>query len=252
MQPINFAQHFKTLSNSELLMILNEPAKYNADALDAAHAELESRQLNDSQLTNAKQAITATQADKEKKQQRIKEMDEKLKAGANFLSDTIGADKSVDKLVNGISIFVGLVSLMGLYYNLRAMWSFTKHAHRFSVYFGLEFLMVVNGLIAAVLFFRRKQLGWHLLILYLFYHSAGLVFIVYDFFKYGSFSFDNALLQHGSPLAILFLFAWPVCLALVCKQNLRQVFAVTKSKMLGTMGWCTFIVFLVLCIMLGS
>lgn len=252
MQPINFTQHFKTLSNSELLMILNEPAKYNHEALQAARTELETRNLNESQVADAEQAIITTRANAEKKVQRIKEMDEKLKAGADFLSETISAGKSIDKLVNGLSIFVGLVSITSLYYSVRGAWYFTKYTHRFSIYFGLEFLMPAIGLIAAILFFKRRQLGWHLLMLYFFYNSVGLIFLVIDFFKYGSLSFDNVLFQHTSPLHLLLLIAWPVCLALVCKQNLRQVFNITASKMAATMAWCSFIVALVIFIMLTA
>ena len=244
----DFTNYFKTLSNTELLVILNEPAKYQPEALQAAKNELEGRNLSHNQVNEAKQAIITTQLKAGKRLQRVKEMDEKLKANANFLNDTLrpGANKTVDKTINGISIFVGLTSLVSVYVGLRSILFFTNWSHRFSAELAVELLMPLMGVVAAVLFFRRRQLGWHLLMLCLFYSSSGLAFLVYDFFKYGSLSFGGIFSQHTSPLSYLLLLAWPVSIVMVCKEKLRVVFGITKNNMYVTMAWCCFIVVMVL------
>ena len=67
-----FGKYYKTISNAELLGILENPSDYQMAAIEAARNEFLARQLSDEELKEAREILNANQSKKEKQKQKIK------------------------------------------------------------------------------------------------------------------------------------------------------------------------------------
>lgn len=57
MRSDNFSEYYKTITNSELLDILEHPENYQLAAIEAAKKEFENRQLSEEEIEKAKQLL---------------------------------------------------------------------------------------------------------------------------------------------------------------------------------------------------
>lgn len=62
----DFGKYYKTISNTELLGILENPGDYQTAAVEAAKKEFSDRQLSDTEIEEAKKTLEAKQLQKEK------------------------------------------------------------------------------------------------------------------------------------------------------------------------------------------
>ena len=85
----DFSEYYKTISNTELLSILENPNDYQPFAIEAAKKEFVSRQLPDTEIQNARQILAANQAQREVKREKIKVVETKIKAAGETLIETI-------------------------------------------------------------------------------------------------------------------------------------------------------------------
>jgi hypothetical protein len=53
----SFTEYYKTITNLELLEILENPDDYQPSAIEAAKNEISSRQLSDTEISEAKESL---------------------------------------------------------------------------------------------------------------------------------------------------------------------------------------------------
>ncbi|MEO8403605.1 MAG: hypothetical protein ABI480_03385, partial [Chitinophagaceae bacterium] len=63
----DFSYYYKTISDADLLSILENPDDYQPEAIEAAKNELITRQLPDTVVNEVKESFKAKQVQKEKK-----------------------------------------------------------------------------------------------------------------------------------------------------------------------------------------
>ncbi|MBL7777487.1 MAG: hypothetical protein JNK66_04205 [Chitinophagales bacterium] len=106
-----FIQRYKTTDTSELLDIIDRPSDYQPLAVEAARLELDSRQLTQEQLADAKAKQDLRRQDKASKQQKVKDIEDKFKSVGSSLADTFSPIQketpTTDKFIKLISLFIG-------------------------------------------------------------------------------------------------------------------------------------------------
>src|SRR5687767_2548516 len=84
----SFAAYYRTISNHELLEILSNPNEYQNEALEAAKAELSSRNLSEEELQDAREILTSKQNQKIRQKEKIQAIEDKIKQPGRTFYDT--------------------------------------------------------------------------------------------------------------------------------------------------------------------
>jgi hypothetical protein len=82
---IDFSKYYKTISVTELLIILDNPNDYQPSAIEAAKEELARRQPSETELQLARQPLVTKKLEIEK----TKEVERKIKKAGHSFLDTI-------------------------------------------------------------------------------------------------------------------------------------------------------------------
>jgi hypothetical protein len=108
MSSSHFSDYYKTITTTELLAILDNPRDYQSAAIEAAKAELESRQLSETALQKARQPLVEKVQRKEAEREKIKVVEEKLKVAGNGFFEAINPIQqgipSTEKMIRRIAI----------------------------------------------------------------------------------------------------------------------------------------------------
>jgi hypothetical protein len=68
----NFSEYYKTISNADLLSILETPGDFQLAAIEAAKKELSGRHLSDEEIKEARQVLFEKQIQKIKQREKVK------------------------------------------------------------------------------------------------------------------------------------------------------------------------------------
>ena len=108
MTPNDFSDYYKTITDTELLDILEHQENYQHLAIEAAKKEFENRKLSDEDISKAKQPLILKQLEKEKQKKKIKVIENRVKNAGNTLVETLNPIQTetptTDKLIRLISI----------------------------------------------------------------------------------------------------------------------------------------------------
>lgn len=240
---MDFAKTFKDYSNTDLLKIIHSPNEYQPKAVETAKTIFASRQLSEEEIEIARAEFAIQQKDKEAKDQKKNNIENKVKnIGTSLLNNvnpiqtkTATAEKLI-KIISivfcGLFIFqlykeFGMINFM--FTNSGAMWDFSM------VLYFLPFLVIP---IATFLFFKRKKIGWTLLVIYSTYSaisSFGL-FIMTINMEHSSVPLDS-IFPPTSPIThILTLAFWSGILWTISKLNIREIYTVDRKYMVMTIG----------------
>ena len=85
MAPINdFNKHYKTISDAELLDILDNARDYLPSAVEAAQKEFLARQLSEAELREARAILTVNHTHEERNREQLQEIKNKVKANGRI------------------------------------------------------------------------------------------------------------------------------------------------------------------------
>ena len=106
-----FSKYYITISDIELLSILDHPEDYQPLAVEAAKEEFANRQLSSTEIQEARQQLIAKQTQKEKEREKVKAVETKIKAAGYTFIDTINPVQSglpsTEKTIRLIVIIFG-------------------------------------------------------------------------------------------------------------------------------------------------
>jgi len=230
MQPLNFAEYFKRLSNSELLEILQGNSSHQQAAIEAAKNELAARQLSETALSTAHEVVAAKKLNTEKRKQRSRAIDEKLRKAASTLEDinkpAETAARATGKTINGIIAGYTIIILIQVIGGSRWIWFNIKHFYRTPFTNLAQLLPYIVAVPMLVLFIKRKKTGWYLFAFYCIYYSinglAGLYYFIRESIIIHTPFYTPVL---PSPIAlIIFTAIYPFTLYMLCKPNILDAF----------------------------
>lgn len=240
----DFTEKFKTYSNTELLKIIDNPDAYQPLAVETAHSILSSRQLTDQEFANAKAELETQRQDKEAQDKKKKDFENKLKnIGASVLS-TVNPIQfetpNTDKTIKIVSIVFGGLFLFQLYKEFGMIsFMFTDNKAKWDFSMVLSFLPLIIVPTATVLFFKRKKLGWTLLVIFLTYSAVSSVELFIHTLNMqpsGIPVLDNIFLQISPTTYLLALLFFVGTLWTICKEGIRKVYTIDKKYMFKTIG----------------
>ncbi len=224
-----FADKYKTLTNIQLLEVLQFPENYQSLAIEAAHLELNQRKLSDEELLRAKEIIQERNRKEEERIEKINSIKEKTSSiGFNFLSALNPIQVGVinaERYMRLITVFL----LLGVFVDLYSSLPHILHYNFFTLPYVLS---LVFGLVCLITFWKRMKAGWILtsimycigviisisgIILALTFASRDVVFVGHFSNKEAVFSSLSKLVIYGGLLLVLF------------RSDIREVYSIDKK-----------------------
>ena len=234
-----FSDYYKTITNAELLDILENPNDYQPLALEAAKIEFGNRNLSDTEMAEAKEFLIEMKFEEWSKKEKRKDFENKTKLialdFAEIARPTNIPIRSTDKIIKSISLVYAIIFIS----NVINEWRYTfRYAKRFRIenIIYLEPLLVL--LLATFFFWQKVSVGWRLLMLYAVYTLAGNLWAIASVFKYyfGQSSFVGYAKNFIVTLIFQFLLFGGTIL-IICRQDIREVFKIDKKRMISSIAF---------------
>jgi hypothetical protein len=232
-----FSEYYKTISNAELLGILENFDNYQPGAIEAAKVEYSNRNLSDIEIQEARNVLNEEKKKKDMKKEKFRIIENKAKSIALDISETIrpsqSSSLSTGKIINVISLVFGTILIFRVIFDVRSIFEYFEK-------FSLDILWYVEPLIvlslAVFFFWQRVTIGWILLMFFIIYSLLGQVWLLFELFKsyysqnkfiafYPKISMSNLIFQFVLLGGTLFI---------ICKPNIREVFRINNKKMIST------------------
>lgn len=234
----NFNEYYKTVSNAELLSILEKPAGYQEAAIDAAKKEFSDRKLSDHEIKEARQVLFEKQLQKLKQRERVKGVEDKLKKTGQTLFDSINPFhskiSSTEKNIRIIIISFGVLFLYLFIKEFKMILLYIKYFPGSPMENSSYLLPYLLLAIATIMFWKRKRIGWILLAAFVVFSTVTtIVMLIQSFLRRSSgFAAIDNLFPGPSTISFiipLILFIWT--LYVLCKKNIREAFSINNQKM---------------------
>ncbi|MBL7799978.1 MAG: hypothetical protein JNL95_04560 [Chitinophagales bacterium] len=174
-----FLESFANYSNFELLIIINMPDDYQQEAIDAAAAIIDEREVTEDELKMVDDYILETETQKENGKKKIERSTEKLVA---FFEPIIkpSADVSTHKWLNIFLFFTAIHYLWTFYTTVNVFILFVKcESCKIDTHIIAEMLYLMYIPILFYQLYIKSRLGWVLLLID---NALSIVFIVSNLF----------------------------------------------------------------------
>jgi hypothetical protein len=234
----HFSEYYKTISNSELLQILENPNDYQATAVEAAKHEFAARQLSKIEIKEAKEPLIAKRAKKEQQEQKVKIFEDKIKNTGNSLLDTISpvqiGIQTVEKSIRLVVIMFSGLFLYQVIRDYRLFSGYVQDFTRFPLLSALTLLPMVILPVAIFTFWKKRKIGWTLLTIFLTFSIVSILWTFYQSLSWrpsGLEGLDNLFPQPSPITYIIQLLFFVGTLFVICKKDLRDLFSTNNSKM---------------------
>lgn len=239
---MNFAERYKTYTNTELLRIIDNPGDYQPEAVETAKDIFASRDLSDKEIEIAGKELEAEkqqESDRKEKIDRIKNKASSILDEANPIRSKIPPE---DKIINIVSIILGILYMYQRYKEIGFISYLFSNIRDWDWDLLLYLLPLIVVPVSIILFYKRKKSGWILIAMYLTYSAISVLGTI--IMTIGAEPTDTPLdiLIPVSPSIYIFPFlfyAGMICG--ICKQNLREIYTVDKQTMILTITITTVI-----------
>lgn len=248
----DFTTLYKTWATDKLLDIVDRPNEYQPLAVDAARLEIDSRQLTQKQLTDARAEQDLRRQDKANKQQKVKDIEDKFKYVGSLFVNTVDPlhkeTPTADKPIKLISLFIGGLFLYQLYKEFGMLkFMFTDDGGKWDFSVVLFFLPLIILPTAGLLFWFRKKNGWMLSTIYSSYTAVGAIpMFIMELNRQptGIPALDTLFSTTSLTLYIGTLLVFGGLTWTLCKEDMREVYQVDRKAMFTALGIGTVVVFL--------
>jgi hypothetical protein len=241
-----FSPRYKKLSNADLLKIIDTPADYQSEAIEAANDELIARQLTDEELLAAREENETLRQEALIKSAKTKAWENKAQDLAHTITDTLNPIQpekpSAPKAILWISILMVLLTLYQLHSQFGLLkYMFTYGSGKWSFAMIMYFFRpLLVAPIAAVLFALREKYGWVLLSGYFIYLAINTLALLYLAFKHPPRP-GNAVSGLLPSVSIDSLVGWAVfnagCLYFLFKNDVREIYNINPKSIVTAAGF---------------
>lgn len=115
--PDNFATLYKTISNAELLDILENPDDFQPLAVEAASIEFKKRNLSAAEIEIAKEILRGKTLEKERQKENLKKIENSFRSTGQTLLDTlnpiqegtVNIEKTIRFIVISFAVFFCII-----------------------------------------------------------------------------------------------------------------------------------------------
>lgn len=235
-----FSDYYKTITDAELLSILENKEDYQEGAIEAAEQELKSRQFSAARLEELKMDLAQANAEKEEAKQRYTAVEGTVKRKFNDILESLNPiHKELPGAEKPLRFIIVLWGLLTLYQMIN------DYKFEFSAIKEFPFHPFVNSTvlfpyiilpISIFLLWKRKPSGWSLFVIYLTYQLAAEISMFYYAvtWKPSGVEWMDQLFKPSIPKIVLrFLFVSGTFYTM-CSKNMRQLFLIERKKMFAT------------------
>ena len=230
-----FLERYRTLSNAQLLKILDSPGDYQIEAVEAAQITIGNRQLTDAELTDAITFNDSVQEKDRAVEGKKIAIGNKMKDIGNFVADTLNPiqneKQNTNKIIVRVSILMGILSLFQFFSQFELIKYMLANNSEGKKDFNLlvYLLPLIIAPLGTILFWMRKNWGWVLIAIFLSYSSL-LTMVIFLM----SYKFNNTVYNLFPPKSVLTyllqLFFFAGCLWVICSKEIMEIYIVRKKN----------------------
>lgn len=242
--PFNFAEEYKSFTNTDLLQILDRPEEYQEQAIVAAKAELEKRNLTPSAIQLAREPLEARQAKKIKEQEMINAAKDQIRKAGSSLLDNINPIQegvfTTERLVRILGLCFVVIIIYNLKTNYRLLWTSWKDFPKFPFESACIIMPIILLHVGTIFFLFRKKAGWILSVLHLSFEILLAVYMIFVTISFRPAADDLVYFRQPSfTTYILPLLIYGSLLYMLCRKDIRNAFAISSQATLATI-WSGF------------
>jgi len=233
MNSIELAQNIQSLSNSELLSILDTPEKYLPAAIEIAKQEMHRRDLNEEDIAEVKRIRLEDEKRREIEKEKLKSYVNPLMLFVQKLFLTFHPSSNIAPLERTIRLVTIVFSAIAVYQILRyyslAWYALLDFGRNPFASFNLIFVFTVLP-ISLFFFWNRKNIGWILLVVFLTYGCTEDISGIIEIWNFDKRPYIFFKGPSATGLTFHLLFFVTTIWAL-CRKDLRELFKVTRESM---------------------
>ena len=242
-----YTELYKSLSNSDLLKIINNPNDYHLSAIEAAKSELADRQLTEVELESANAENEIQESKKQAQIEKKQALKNNFRSTISSIGNTINPIQKEPLTKNKIIIIIGLVFSLMFLVQVFSLWGlikfmFTNKSAIWDLSMVIYFLILISLPLGTVLFGFRKKIGWVVLSVYIGYSACYSIILFSEliFIHHPENPFITNLFPPISPLPILLktLFFGGMLWAM-CRDEIRSDYHIDKKTLFITTGFAT-------------
>ncbi len=235
-----FTERYKQLSDQELLAILTDASSYQPIAVETAKQELDSRKLSEEQIAMLETQAAREKQQKETQRQKRKEENETFKKDFFSLFATVNIFEQhiefYEKQIRYMCWFFAIIAIYTLITNYSLAGWYIEDLFKgeigadLVIYFA-DILAIVLG---AILFWKRKTLGWILVTFYIVTGLTGLIISLIYTIKHPSYIYTGSLMTSSITAGVIgtyiigFIF-FGTNLYVLLKEKVKNVFKVDST-----------------------
>ncbi|MBB3122513.1 MULTISPECIES: hypothetical protein [Flavobacteriaceae] len=254
-----FTERYKKLSNAELLEILANSKNYQPIAVETAEKEFENRNLSKIEINKAKSEIKSKQEEKLNIIEKRRQTEVKVKETAFKFFDTINPIQNEiqtpEKIIRLTTLIIGGLAIFSIFKQFSMLkYMFTDGLDKWDLGMLEYFFPLILLPLSIILFWKRKKIGWILLSIFLSYSAVNsLIFFFKNLGRQPSgIPALESLFPSVSPIVYLMnLLFFGGTLWLICKEDLRHIYKISKQTMFLTIVLTTVITLILIYAIIG-
>jgi len=252
MDPKLLLENIQSLTNDELILMLEQSQNYLPGAIEIAKQEFQRRSITEEQVVEARNYHLQQERKREEQKDKIRKS---IQPGENRFREVLRTFDPLttdiprtERAIRIIVIVFGCIAVYGLLTNYKIGWIYFGEIGRSPFLSILALFDFVMPVLSIFFFYKRKKIGWILLVMLLTYSA---VFEVLQIIAVSSLKEESLVFIRPPSLFSLitgFLF-YSLTIWAICKKSLRDVFKVDKETALKSILFTAVLVSLMTYIM---
>lgn len=237
---MDFNKYYSSITNEELLAILQNKDQYQAAAYKAAEEEFANRQLSDEAINDAKCLLNTQKAEKERKTEKAQQLERTVQSTGEALFDSVSPFQtgipSAERTIRAIAILLTGYFLIDVLTNYLSIFSWIKDIPGFPAASAAVLLPRVVLLIGILAFWRKTKVGWFIVFIIAVVYMVTCILYLTDVYD----------IMHGAaanaPFTETLFFAGIIYT--ITRRNIREVYSITRKSIetLAIVGVMTLII----------
>ena len=234
-----FEEKYQSVSDLELIKILENPEGYLPEAIEAAKNEMAKRNLTETEMTAVKNKFAEESAARQLKKENKDKAGQEIYKLLIWVYDAFHPFRDhitrAEKDIRSISIVLSIYAIFSIY---NAMWLVSTVIiwDFYMVLFAASYLWFPA---AIVLFWFRKRAGWLMLASFALYKAFSLIALMVSdwYFQSELYNLDHSFTFFSWAVQLFHILIYGGSCWLLAKERVRNVFSID-----AIMAWAALIV----------
>ena len=227
----DFTKRYSSYDNIDLFKILAKKSEYQPEAVLAAKAEIDRRQISEEEVDRIQATILKEKEAVENKEKRSQEIKQQIIDTINPVKETA---PTVKRVVNGITIVFCGIALFQWYKFFQILF-FVWNENLSMLDFGTAFMIIPLLILTPgiILFWKRVKTGWVFMMSYFVFTIVQIIAWFYFTWNLGNNFSDYQLFGAVTPQTaqVLTLIFYGGLIYTICQKNIKDQFQVTAKTM---------------------